>query len=184
MGDQVGLSLWVCEIVSSLLETLWWSSLIWITNVFRFSIVHRFWSVEEFLDPLKAGDNDFHPQGHRRGPPFYWPLYCCPVWAPRDRLPFSHWFTIVASKKPLWGQCLFSSSGSLPACCLVLAQVWAYQRQSSSVMLPNHFDTHLACSSEARYEYSQCCHGPVRGALEGMKITDRLFCVPDLAKQT
>lgn len=94
---------------------------------------------------------------------------------PKDRLPFSHCFTIVASKKPLWGQCLFSSSGSLPARCLVLAQVWAYQRQSSSVMLPNHFDTHLACSSEARYEYSQCCHGPVRGALEGMKITHRLF---------
>lgn len=29
---------------------------------FVFLIIHRFWSVEEFWEPLKTGDNDFHPQ--------------------------------------------------------------------------------------------------------------------------
>lgn len=72
--------------------------LIWITNVFRFSIVHRFWSVEEFWDPLKPGDNDFHPQGHRRGPPPYWPLLCCPVLASTVLLPSSDWFNKAPEK--------------------------------------------------------------------------------------
>lgn len=136
--------------------------LIWITNVFRFSIVHRFWSVEEFWDPLKPGDNDFHPQGHRRGPPPYWPLHCCPVLASTVRLPSSDWFN-KAPKKPSGVNVSFLSCRSFPPCCLVLAQVGAYQRQSSSVMWPNHLDTHLACSSEDSYEYSRCCQGPVRG---------------------
>lgn len=117
-GDQIGGPGWLifaCMRDSCLpswklfrAQTSWCSSLIWITNVFRFSIVHKFWSVEEFSDTLKAGDNDFHPQDHHRGPPFYWPLYCCPVLAPKDRLPVSHWFTIVASKKtPLGSVSLF-----------------------------------------------------------------------------
>lgn len=40
---------------------------IWITNVFRFPIVHRFWSVEEFWDPLKPVDNDFVTPGATTG---------------------------------------------------------------------------------------------------------------------
>lgn len=71
---------------------------IWITNVFRFSIVHRFWSVEEFWDPLKPGDNDFHPQGHHRGPPPYWPLHCCPVIPPTVLLLGSDWFNKAPKK--------------------------------------------------------------------------------------
>lgn len=150
---------------------------IWITNVFRFSIVHRFWSVEEFWDPLKPGDNDFHPQGHRRGPPPYWPLHCCPGPAPTVLLQGTDWFNIVP-KKLLWGQCLFSVCCSFPPCRLVLAQVWAYQRQSSFVMWPNHLDTHLACSSEDSYEYSRWCQGPVRGRKEEIRVTDSGGCMP------
>lgn len=178
-GDQVGLSfagMWECLFPLRSFSNCRPHGVaprgpIWITNVFHFSIVHRFWSVEEFCDPLKPGDNDFHPWDHHRGPPPYWPLYCCPVIAPMVLLPGSDWFNI-APQKTLWGQCLFSFRGSLPPCCLVLAQVWAYQRQSTSVMWPNHLDTHLACSSEGCYEYSRWCQGPVRGPIEEMRMTD------------
>lgn len=72
---------------------------IWITNVFHFSIAHRFWSVEEFWDPLKPTDNDFHPWDHRRGPPPYWPLHCCPVIAPMVPLQGSDWLARSTPKK-------------------------------------------------------------------------------------
>lgn len=70
-------------------------SSIWMTNVFHFSIVHRFWSVVEFWDLLKPVDNDFHPQGHHRGTPPYWPLHCCPGLTPMVLLQGSDWFNIV-----------------------------------------------------------------------------------------
>lgn len=79
-------------------------------------------------------------------------------------------------KNPL-GQCLFSLCRSSPPCCLVLAQVGAYQRQSNSVMWPNHLDTHLACSSEDSYEYSGYCQGPVRGRKKEMRMADYRGCV-------
>lgn len=70
------------------------------------------------------------------------------------------WLVQQCTQKTLGGQCLFSLgllfSSLLP---LVLAQVGTYQRQSSSVMWPNHLDTHLACSSEDSYEYSRWCQG-------------------------
>lgn len=72
---------------------------IWITNVFRFSIVQVLvsWGI---LGPIiLPDDNDFHPQGHHRGPPPYWPLHCCPVIAPTVLLPGSDWFN-KAPKKP------------------------------------------------------------------------------------
>lgn len=141
------------------------TGLIWITNVFRFSVVHRFWSVEEFWDPLKPGDNDFHPQGHRRGPPSYWPLRCRPALTSTFLHPSSDQFNKEPKKpqKNFWGQCLFSPCRSFTPRCLVLAQVGAYQRQSTSVLWPNHSDTHLACSSEDSYEYSTCSQEPVSG---------------------
>lgn len=98
-GDRVGLSFWVWEGVCFLWEAFPTADLMveppeaqFESQIFRFSIVHRFWSVEEFWDPLKPGDNDFHPQGHHRGPPPYWPLHCCPVVVPAFLLPDSDWF--------------------------------------------------------------------------------------------
>lgn len=85
-------------------------------------------------------------------------------------LPGSDWFARSTQKQPRWGQCLFSFYGSLPPSRLVLAQVWTYQRQSSSVMWPNHFDTHLACSSADCYEYSSWSQGPVRGSIDETRI--------------
>lgn len=88
------------------------TGLIWITNVFRFSVVHRFWSVEEFWDPLKPGDNDFHPQGHHRGPPSYWPLRCRPALTSTFLHPSSDQFNKEPKKpkKLLGSMSLFSPS--------------------------------------------------------------------------
>lgn len=113
-GDQVGLSLWVWEGVCFLWEAadlmveppeaLFESQMSFVSQSF-----HRFWSVEEFWDPLKPGDNDFHPQGHCRGPPPYWPLHCWPVVAPSVLLP---WFWLVqqSTQKSSGSMSLFSLS--------------------------------------------------------------------------
>lgn len=103
--------MWDCVFPQKSFSQCWphGSSLIWITNVFHFTIVHRFWSAEEFGYPLRVGDNDFHPQRHHRVSSFHWPLYCCQVLAPKFRLLFSHWFNIVAQKKPLGSVSFFLS---------------------------------------------------------------------------
>lgn len=105
-GDQVGLSLWVWESVCFLWEAFPTADLmveppeaLFESQMSFVSQSFRFWSVEEFWDPLKPDDNDFHPRGHHRGPPPYWPLHCCPVIAPTVLLPGSDWFN-KAPKKP------------------------------------------------------------------------------------
>lgn len=90
-GGQVGLSLRVWESVSSekLFRLQTPRDPIWITNVFRFfnrSQVLVSWGI---LGPIKACDNDFHPRGHHRGLPPYWPLHCRQVIAPTVLLPGS-----------------------------------------------------------------------------------------------
>lgn len=125
----------------------------------------------------------FTPRATTGARPFYWPLFCCPVLAPKDRLPFSHWFAIVASKKyPLgsvslffqWlSSCLLPCSGSSlglsktiqlchvaksfwhPFSMLIRGMLWIF------IMLPWVCKSHIWREGNYRYQ---------------------LFCVTDMAK--
>lgn len=160
------------------LKTSWWSPQRPYLNHKCLSFLNRSqvlvsWGI---LGPIKAWWQWLSPPGPPQGSA---PLLTSPL-LPR---PCSNgpapgfWLVEHSTQKPLWGQCLFSLCRSFPPCCLVLAQVGAYQRQSSSVMRPNHLDTHLACSSEDSYEYSRSCQGPVRGRKDKMRVTDNGGCM-------
>lgn len=180
--EQVGLSFGYGRVFVSSeklfqLQTSWWSPQRSYLNHKCLSFLNRSqvlvsWGI---LGPIKAWWQWLSPP---RPPQGSAPLLTSPL------LPSSSsngpapefWLVQQCTQKTLWGQCLFSRS-SFPPCCLVLAQVGTYQRQSSSVMWPNHLDTHLACSSEDSYEYSRWCQRPVRGRKEAMRVTDNRGCV-------
>lgn len=125
------------------------------------------------LGPIKALWQWLSPPGPPQGSTLLLtspllPSTCSSSAAPR------FWLAKQSTQQTHCGQCLFSLFSSLLPCS---GASLAYQRQSTSVMWPNHVDTHLACSSKDSYEYSGWCQRGVRSRKEEMRVTDNGGCV-------
>lgn len=124
------------------------------------------------LEPIKTEWQWLSPPVPLQGSaPLLTSLHCCTVLA--SMVPLQNYQLVQESTQTRKTRVNISSLSFalfLPNC-LALAQVGAYQKQSTSVMTPNHFDTHLACSSKNSSEYSECFEGSERGKLEEMSDT-------------